>query len=50
MVVYYRVSPAQKAAIVQLVKTKVKNSITLAIGDGANDVGMIQVSVSMTLL
>lgn len=38
-----RVSPLQKANIVKLVKSKVKDSITLAIGDGANDVGMIQV-------
>ena len=28
-----------------VVKVKVKHSITLAIGDGANDVGMIQVGV-----
>ena len=38
-----RVSPAQKAEVVRLVKEKVKDSITLAIGDGANDVSMIQV-------
>ena len=30
--------------MVRLVKAKVKNSITLAIGDGANDVSMIQVT------
>lgn len=41
-----RVSPMQKADVVRLVKEKVKNSITLAIGDGANDVSMIQVCVS----
>lgn len=41
-VVHFRVSPLQKAEIVDLVKDSVK-SITLAIGDGANDVGMIQV-------
>lgn len=40
-----RVSPSQKAAVVELVKSKVKNSITLAIGDGANDVAMIQVRI-----
>lgn len=40
-----RVSPLQKAEIVELVKDSVK-TITLAIGDGANDVGMIQVSVT----
>ncbi|KPP67016.1 hypothetical protein Z043_114421, partial [Scleropages formosus] len=36
-----RVSPLQKSEIVDMVKTHV-NAITLAIGDGANDVGMIQ--------
>ena len=39
----FRVSPLQKAQIVRLVKAQVKKSVTLAIGDGANDVGMIQV-------
>lgn len=29
--------------MVKLVKQHVKDAITLAIGDGANDVGMIQV-------
>eukprot|EP00612_Vaucheria_litorea_P000984 CAMPEP_0171460920 /NCGR_PEP_ID=MMETSP0945-20130129/5593_1 /TAXON_ID=109269 /ORGANISM="Vaucheria litorea, Strain CCMP2940" /LENGTH=1196 /DNA_ID=CAMNT_0011987199 /DNA_START=242 /DNA_END=3832 /DNA_ORIENTATION=+ len=42
-VVACRVSPAQKRLIVRLVKKGVKpKPITLAIGDGANDVGMIQ--------
>uniref|UniRef100_A0A8D1M8L9 Phospholipid-transporting ATPase n=1 Tax=Sus scrofa TaxID=9823 RepID=A0A8D1M8L9_PIG len=36
-----RLSPLQKAEIVDLVKSHVR-AITLAIGDGANDVGMIQ--------
>eukprot|EP00899_Mesostigma_viride_P000711 jgi/Mesvir1/10640/Mv13736-RA.1 len=36
-----RVSPLQKAEITSLVRRKAKQ-ITLAIGDGANDVGMIQ--------
>jgi len=40
-VICCRVSPKQKADIVRLVKKSV-NAITLAIGDGANDVGMIQ--------
>eukprot|EP00124_Ichthyophonus_hoferi_P005556 Ihof_evm1s836 gene=Ihof_evmTU1s836 len=40
-VVCCRVSPAQKAEIVELVKNRC-GAITLAIGDGANDVGMIQ--------
>lgn len=38
-----RVSPLQKAKVVELVK-KTRNVMTLAIGDGANDVSMIQVS------
>lgn len=40
-VICCRVSPLQKADIVRLVKNSVK-AICLAIGDGANDVGMIQ--------
>uniref|UniRef100_A0A8C9VU73 Phospholipid-transporting ATPase n=1 Tax=Scleropages formosus TaxID=113540 RepID=A0A8C9VU73_SCLFO len=40
-VICCRVSPLQKSEIVDMVKTHV-NAITLAIGDGANDVGMIQ--------
>ena len=36
-----RVSPQQKAEIVKLVKDNCKNSRTLSIGDGANDVNMI---------
>ncbi len=36
------VSPKQKAEVVELVKGSI-DAITLAIGDGANDVGMIQV-------
>jgi len=36
-----RVSPIQKALVVKLVK-KHHKSILLAIGDGANDVSMIQ--------
>ena len=41
-VVCCRVSPLQKALVVRLVKQYVHGSVTLAIGDGANDVGMIQ--------
>jgi phospholipid-translocating ATPase len=37
-----RVSPLQKAKCVELIK-KTRNVMTLAIGDGANDVSMIQV-------
>ncbi|XP_055894681.1 probable phospholipid-transporting ATPase IA isoform X6 [Biomphalaria glabrata] len=40
-VICCRVSPLQKAELVELVKVS-QNAITLAIGDGANDVGMIQ--------
>ena len=37
-----RMSPAQKALVVKLVKKTKKKPITCAIGDGANDVSMIQ--------
>ena len=40
-VILYRSSPAQKAEMVELVKTREKIGKTLAIGDGANDVNMI---------
>ncbi|AWP15011.1 putative phospholipid-transporting ATPase ID-like [Scophthalmus maximus] len=40
-VICCRVTPLQKAQVVQLVK-KYKQAITLAIGDGANDVSMIK--------
>jgi phospholipid-transporting ATPase len=40
-VICCRVSPAQKAEIVEAVK-KTTKSVTLAIGDGANDVAMIR--------
>lgn len=40
-VVCCRATPKQKAAVVKLVKEKLQK-ITLAIGDGANDVNMIQ--------
>lgn len=40
-VLSFRVSPLQKSEVVEMVKKQVK-VITLAIGDGANDVGMIQ--------
>ena len=41
-VVGCRVSPDQKRQMVNMVKTKVTGVKTLAIGDGANDVAMIQ--------
>ena len=37
-----RCAPSQKAQLVLLVKNNVKGATTLAIGDGANDVAMIQ--------
>jgi phospholipid-transporting ATPase len=41
-VICCRVSPLQKALVVKLVRKNVAGSVSLAIGDGANDVGMIQ--------
>ncbi|KAL6109500.1 atp8b2 [Pungitius sinensis] len=40
-VICCRVTPLQKAQVVELIK-KHKNAVTLAIGDGANDVSMIK--------
>lgn len=40
-VVVCRASPSQKASVVNMVKENKPKSITLAIGDGANDVNMI---------
>lgn len=37
-----RASPSQKASMVSAVRDVNKNSVTLAIGDGANDIAMIQ--------
>ncbi|KAL8188354.1 UNVERIFIED_CONTAM: putative phospholipid-transporting ATPase IF, partial [Gekko kuhli] len=37
-----RMAPLQKAKVVRLIKTTPEKPITLAIGDGANDVSMIQ--------
>ena len=42
-VICCRTSPLQKAELVELVRHQTQ-AVTLAIGDGANDVGMIQVS------
>jgi phospholipid-transporting ATPase len=41
-VICCRVSPLQKALVVKLVRKNVEGAVTLAIGDGANDVSMIQ--------
>lgn len=45
-VICCRVSPLQKALVVKLVKDGIR-AMTLAIGDGANDVSMIQVNSSL---
>ncbi|KDO30716.1 hypothetical protein SPRG_04618 [Saprolegnia parasitica CBS 223.65] len=41
-VICCRVSPAQKADMVRLIRENIPEARTLAIGDGANDVAMIQ--------
>ncbi|KAH7377832.1 hypothetical protein BKA66DRAFT_421807 [Pyrenochaeta sp. MPI-SDFR-AT-0127] len=41
-VICCRASPSQKAGLVKSIRKRVKKSITLAIGDGANDIAMIQ--------
>ena len=46
VVICCRVSPMQKAEVVDLVKLTHPELTTLAIGDGANDVTMIQVKYS----
>ncbi|KAL5612894.1 hypothetical protein BROUX41_004029 [Berkeleyomyces rouxiae] len=43
-VICCRTSPVQKAGIVKRIRDHVPESMTLAIGDGANDIGMIQAS------
>lgn len=37
-----RASPSQKAGLVSAIRKRVRRSVTLAIGDGANDIAMIQ--------
>lgn len=41
-VICCRVSPLQKALVVRMVKRKRRGALLLAVGDGANDVSMIQ--------
>ncbi|CAG8457910.1 83_t:CDS:2 [Ambispora gerdemannii] len=41
-VICCRVSPSQKALVVRSVREKLNHHVTLAIGDGANDIAMIQ--------
>ncbi|ODA79125.1 hypothetical protein RJ55_04717 [Drechmeria coniospora] len=43
-VICCRASPSQKAKLVHSIRRRVPKSMTLAIGDGANDIGMIQAS------
>ncbi|OHW95188.1 phospholipid-translocating ATPase [Colletotrichum incanum] len=43
-VICCRASPSQKASLVKRIRRQVPHSLTLAIGDGANDIGMIQAS------
>ncbi|KAL2835126.1 hypothetical protein BDW59DRAFT_137165 [Aspergillus cavernicola] len=41
-VICCRASPKQKALLVKSIRQQVRDSVTLAIGDGANDIAMIQ--------
>ena len=41
-VICCRAQPEQKAQLVSTIRKRVPNSVTLAIGDGANDIAMIQ--------
>lgn len=41
VVVACRVSPKQKGDIVEMIRKRFPNKMTLAVGDGANDVAMI---------
>ncbi|KAL9108545.1 MAG: hypothetical protein Q9187_008280, partial [Circinaria calcarea] len=41
-VICCRASPSQKASLIRSVRRSLKSAITLAIGDGANDIAMIQ--------
>ncbi|TPX10958.1 uncharacterized protein E0L32_008164 [Thyridium curvatum] len=43
-VICCRASPSQKASLVRCIRERVPDSVTLAIGDGANDIAMIQAS------
>ncbi|CAK7217959.1 drs2 neo1 protein [Sporothrix curviconia] len=43
-VICCRASPSQKATLVKCIRQRVSSSMTLAIGDGANDIAMIQAS------
>ena len=43
-VICCRASPSQKASLVKCIRHTVPSAVTLAIGDGANDIAMIQAS------
>ncbi|KAI0158039.1 phospholipid-translocating P-type ATPase [Hypoxylon sp. FL1284] len=43
-VICCRASPSQKAGLVKAIRSTVPSSLTLAIGDGSNDIAMIQAS------
>ncbi|CRG92642.1 hypothetical protein PISL3812_09705 [Talaromyces islandicus] len=43
-VICCRASPAQKASIIRHVRSSIPQALTLAIGDGGNDIAMIQAS------
>ena len=43
-VIFYRSSPSQKAELVKLIKKITKNKKICAIGDGSNDVNMIEIA------
>ncbi|KAK5132392.1 hypothetical protein LTR08_009122 [Meristemomyces frigidus] len=43
-VICCRASPAQKAGIVKAIRARIPGALTMAIGDGANDIAMIQAS------
>lgn len=49
-VICCRASPSQKASLVRAIRKRVNKSITLAIGDGANDIAMIQEANSKQFL
>ena len=48
-VVCCRMSPLQKSEIVKMMKTSSRKPITAAVGDGGNDVAMIQAGVNIWL-
>jgi phospholipid-translocating ATPase len=42
-----RAQPSQKAQVVSSIRKRVPNSVTLAVGDGANDIAMIQAHIGI---